>query len=58
MRIAFIAMRGCPADAQPDASMPNLALLTLAGMTPAEHTLQYFDLASADGFAAHIDDFD
>jgi radical SAM superfamily enzyme YgiQ (UPF0313 family) len=58
MRIAYIAMSGRRADLHLHASMPNLALLTLAGMTPAGHTVRYFELEAADEFATHVADFD
>lgn len=32
------------------ASLPSLGLLTLAGMTPPEHTVEYFEVADIRGF--------
>src|SRR6187455_2730360 len=40
------------------ASLPSLSLLTLAGMTPARHTVRYFearDVAEAAGLAGAFD---
>lgn len=40
------------------ASMPSLSLLTLAGMTPAEHEVEYHEIADMKQLPTMPDDFD